>query len=85
MTAPMSPAALADPPALIEHHPEKLSAAEVARIIQEPNGASALIVLLRNNRVDVEMVIDAITKLQNTPTSRIKRMLVALVDTILPG
>ena len=56
-----------------------------ARLVQEPNGASRLLVLLRDDKVNTETVIEAITRMQNQPSSKMKRFMVTLLDLILPG
>lgn len=86
----MSPAVMYEPPVTVTQlptpsSPAKLSREEVQRIVREPNGASALIVLLRDDKVDADTVIDAITRQQNEPSSRIKRWLIAVVDAVLPS
>jgi hypothetical protein len=63
----------------------KLSADQVDRILREENGASALIVLLRDDRVEPQDVVDAIMRQQNRLPARAARWFNALVDAVLPS
>jgi hypothetical protein len=73
-----------DPPAIAVRD-EKITQPEIDRILSEVNGVSALIVLMRNNKVDPDLAIKAIAQNQNQSTSKAKRMILALIEAILPS
>ena len=62
---------------------EKLSREEVARLLEEEGGPSALIVLLRNDKVETDTVISALTRFRDRPRSLLKRILIAIVENVL--
>lgn len=80
----MIPAALPNPPIHASGSGSKLSAQDAARIARERNGVSALILLLRDDRVDADVAIAAINEAQGRTSQKFKRLMMALVNTVLP-
>jgi hypothetical protein len=78
----MTPPQIMDDAPAIMVTDQKITRADIDRILAEDNGASALIVLMRDGRVDPDMAIDAITRVQNQPTASAKRAIVAFIERI---
>jgi len=72
------------PSAMVTPAPQ-ISRQDVERILKEVGGESALLVLLRDDRVDAATVMEAIERKQEWPSSQVKRWLLAIVDAIVPG
>jgi hypothetical protein len=62
----------------------KITREQIARILEEESGGSALLVMLRDDRIDKDVLIDALTKFQSSPYWKLKRVLMAFVESVLP-
>jgi hypothetical protein len=84
MSVPMMPTIPPETTTQIVRPDGKLNREAVQRLLEEEGGESALLILLRDDKVDRDMVIEMLIRQQNRPYWKFKRVLMAVLESVLP-